>query len=143
MDPKLEKSDDSPVSTMLFSCPSIIHANELVKVVTEEALVDFLLNLQDTSIPIDDKWYYSLVATKCYNEDGELNPIFVNAQEQENFFKDPDTVIRNARYEVGKNLTALVTCNQEGINLIYSLRPQELRVVKHLNDHLIMMIKGY
>jgi len=143
MDPKLEESDNSPVSTMLLSCPSIIHANELVKVVTEEALVDFLLNLQDISIPVDDKWYYSLVATKCYNGDGDLNPIFVNAQEQENFFKDPGTVISSARYEVGKNLSAIVTGNQENIHLIYELRPQELRVVKHLSNHLIMMIKGY
>jgi hypothetical protein len=115
----------------------------LVEEVTKNALIDFLLNLQDLDVPVDDKWYYSLVSDACYDPEGDFVRVFTNSQEQENFEREPWSVLTEARYQVRRNLNSIISLNKENIQQLYSTSPKELRVIKTLDNHLIMMIKGY
>lgn len=144
MKPLPKPINPSAVSTLLLVCPDISLANDLVLSVTKDALVDFLLNLEDCdTLPVDDSWYHNLVADRCYNADGDLRLVFNNPQEQSNFERDERSFIQSARYAVGNYLDAIVNDNMDSLYLVYDLHPKELSVVKTLDDHLILMLKGY
>lgn len=135
--------------TLVLKCPGLINATEIVKEVTLDALMDFLLDFADTDTEIDDRYYYYLLREKAYSAEEDEDATFAHLnfyspQERREFIKDPEGHLVRFGHEVAMFLQLTLDRNRDEINNYYGevLIIDELRVISVTPQHIIIGFTG-
>lgn len=123
----------------MLRCPGIHEAPTVVTAVVEDAIIDTMINGEDTT-------EYDVRAERCANLEERLwddhGEIILAAHGEElwDFYKDPTTVQRRYQDQIDSLVDSFITLNKEAFQVLYDgFIINDLSVIRAFKDQWLML----